>query len=89
MVKYATTQPVFDVVYDVPVQMQIFVKTVSGRTVTVRVETFETVHSLKAKIGDIENIAPDRQLLRFAGKLLDDGSRTLARMCHSIPQVAI
>jgi large subunit ribosomal protein L40e len=56
--------------------MQIYVKTLTGKTLTVETANQETVEVVKRKIQNIEGIPPDQQRLVFAGRQLED-RRTL------------
>lgn len=58
--------------------MQIFVKTLTGKTITLEVEPVDYISTVKTKIQEREGIPPDQQRLTYQGKLLENDNETLA-----------
>lgn len=57
--------------------MQIFIKTLTGKTIHCDVDASDTVAGVKQKIQDSEGIPPEQMRLIYAGRQLDD-TRTMS-----------
>ena len=70
---YITTYNLVIVMFSLLGSMDIFVKTLTGTVITLRVQAFDTIEKVKTKIQELKQIAPDQQQLMFAGRKLKDG----------------
>ena len=68
-------------------QMQVFVKTLIGQTITLEVQPSDTVRMLKEKLRAKEDIPPDQQRLIYSGRQLEDEERLSYYNIHNLSTI--